>query len=94
MRNDAIMVTSIHTRGKKKQNRFTLNSIDSTFEKRTAAYCVQVVENAILTYRGKYDGEVLCLGNKAIQEGLKDFLGEVIIYLMLIEKALVSCSVG
>lgn len=30
----------------------------------------------------------MCLDNKVIQEGLKDFLGEVILYLMLIEKAL------
>lgn len=36
----------------------------------------------------------MCLDNKVIQEGLKDFSGEVILYLMLVEKALASCSVG
>lgn len=90
------MVTSTHTRGKKTQPRFPLNSIDSTFERWTTAYCIQVVENAIHRYRERYDREVfaMCLGNKVIQEGLKDFSGEVILCLMLVEKALASCSVG
>lgn len=36
----------------------------------------------------------MCLDNKVIREGLKDFSGEVILYLMLIEKTLASCSLG
>lgn len=36
----------------------------------------------------------MCLDNKVIREGLKDFSGEVILYLMLMEKALASCSLG
>lgn len=35
----------------------------------------------------------MCLDNKVTQEGLKDFSGEVILHLMLVEKAQASCTV-